>query len=45
VRAADTLAELHLASDDPGAVARAMACFTIGDATPAAPPLILERVD
>jgi pyrimidine-nucleoside phosphorylase len=45
VRAGDTLAELHLASDDPGAVARAVACFTVGDGAPAATPLILERVE
>jgi len=45
VRAGETLAELHLASDDPGAVARAAACFAIGDRAPAVPPLVLERVE
>jgi pyrimidine-nucleoside phosphorylase len=45
VRAGDTLAELHLAAEDPGAVARAAACFTIGDRAPAVPPLVLERVE
>jgi pyrimidine-nucleoside phosphorylase len=44
VRAGDTLAELHLASVDPGAVARAAACFTVGDETPPEPSLILERL-
>jgi pyrimidine-nucleoside phosphorylase len=45
VRAGDILAELHLAAEDPGAVARAAACFTIGDRAPAVPPLVLERVE
>ena len=45
VRAGDTLAELHLASEDPGATARAAACFTIGDAVLAVPPLVIERVE
>ncbi len=45
VRAGDTLAELHLASDDPGAAVRAAACFSIGDATSPTLPLIIERVE
>ena len=45
VRAGDPLADLHLASDDPGAAARAAGCFRIGDSAPAVPPLVLERVD
>jgi pyrimidine-nucleoside phosphorylase len=45
VRAGDALAELHLAADDPGAAARAAACFVVGDEPAPAPPLILERVD
>jgi pyrimidine-nucleoside phosphorylase len=45
MRAKDPLADLHLASDDPGAVARAAGCFRIGDAAPAVPPLVIERVD
>ena len=44
VRAGETLAEVHLAAEDPGAVARAAACFTVDDAAPAAPELILERL-
>ena len=44
VRAGDTLAELHLAADNPGAVARAAACFTVGNETLPEPALILERV-
>jgi thymidine phosphorylase len=45
VRAGEPLAELHLASQDPAAVARAGACFTIGDEAVVMPPLILERVE
>jgi thymidine phosphorylase len=41
----EPLARLHLAGDDPGAVARAAACFTIGDQAPRPPDLVLERVD
>ncbi len=44
VRAGDTLAEVHLAADDPGAVTRAAACFTVDDTAPPAPPLIVERL-
>ena len=44
VRAGDALAELHLATVDPGAVARAAACFSIGDETVPEPARILERV-
>ena len=39
------LAEIHLAADDPGAVARAAACFTIADEAPPPPALVIERVD
>jgi len=45
VRSGDLLAELHLAADDPVSVARAAACFRIGDEETAAPPLVLERLD
>jgi pyrimidine-nucleoside phosphorylase len=45
VSAGEALAELHLVSDDPGAAARAAACFEIGEAALPAPALILERVD
>jgi len=45
VRAGETLAELHLAAEDPGAVARAGACFAIGDRAPAETALVLERVE
>jgi len=44
VQAGDTLAEVHLAADDPGVAARAAACFTIGEADVAAPALIIDRV-
>ena len=44
VEEGDALAEIHLAADDPGAVARAAACFTIaGEAAPP-PALVIERV-
>ena len=42
--AGDTVAELHLAAEESGAVARAQACFRIGEGPVAAPELILERV-
>jgi hypothetical protein len=45
VRAGDVMAELHLAADDPGAVARAAACFTVGEEPAPEPALILERLD
>jgi len=41
----DVLAEVHLARPDPHAVQRVEACFTIADAAPAAPALIIERVE
>ena len=41
----DLLLELHLAGDDPGAAARAAACFSVGDDPRTPPPLVLERVD
>ncbi|MEK7824496.1 MAG: thymidine phosphorylase [Candidatus Eisenbacteria bacterium] len=44
VRAGDVLAEIHLAADDPAAVARAAGCFTIGDQAVPAPALVIERV-
>jgi pyrimidine-nucleoside phosphorylase len=44
VRAGDVLAEIHLAADDPAAVARAAGCFTIGDQAVSAPALVIERV-
>jgi pyrimidine-nucleoside phosphorylase len=44
VRAGEALAELHLAEADPGAVARAGACFRIGEAPVVAPSLVIERV-
>jgi pyrimidine-nucleoside phosphorylase len=44
VRAGETLAEVHLAAEDAGAVARAAACFTVGDGAAVAPALVLERL-
>jgi pyrimidine-nucleoside phosphorylase len=41
----DVLAELHLSRPDGGAVARAAACFRLGDRVTAPPPLVLERLD
>jgi hypothetical protein len=43
--AGDRLAELHLAKDDAGAVARARACFRLGEGPATAPELVIERVD
>src|SRR5262249_54203192 len=42
----EVFARLHLAGEDAGLVARALGCFTIGDAPPAALPedLVLERI-
>lgn len=45
IAAGDVLAEIHLAASDPGAVARAEGCFTIAEEAPAAPTLIIERVE
>jgi pyrimidine-nucleoside phosphorylase len=45
LKAGDLLAELHLAAEDAGAAARAVACYTIADSTVTSPELILERVD
>ena len=45
VEAGDTIAEMHLAREDGATVARAAACFTIADRAPAAPALVIERVD
>ncbi len=45
VAAGDTLAEVHLAAADPGAVRRAEDCFEIAEAAPAPPPLVIERFD
>jgi thymidine phosphorylase len=45
VERGESLARLHLASNDPAAVARAAACFTIGDRAPQKPTLVLERVE
>jgi len=44
VRAGDTLAEVHLSAEDSGVVARAAACFTVGDGAATMPALILERL-
>jgi pyrimidine-nucleoside phosphorylase len=44
VGAGEALAELHLRAPDPGAVARAAACFRIGDGEASPRPLVLERV-
>ncbi len=41
----DVLAEVHLAKPDAGAVGRVAASFTIGESAPAAPALIIERID
>jgi pyrimidine-nucleoside phosphorylase len=43
--AGDRLAELHLAKDDAGAVARGRACFRLGEGPATAPELVIERVD
>jgi len=45
VEAGEKLAELHLAREDARAVARARACFRIGDGPASAPSLILERIE
>jgi pyrimidine-nucleoside phosphorylase/thymidine phosphorylase len=45
VRAGAPLAELHLAAPDERAIARAQACFTVGDGPVATPKLILERLN
>ncbi len=45
VAAGEVLAEAHLAREDSAAVARVRECFTIADAAPAAPALILERIE
>ncbi|MCC6349677.1 MAG: thymidine phosphorylase [Candidatus Eisenbacteria bacterium] len=44
VRRGEPLAELHTAGDDPGAVARAAACFRIADEAPAAGRRVLDRI-
>ncbi len=44
VAGGETLAEVHLAAADDGALGRARACFVVGE-TPVAPPaLVLERI-
>ena len=45
VERGELLARLHLAADDPAAVARAARCFTLADGAPQRPQLVLERVD
>jgi len=45
VKAGEPLAELHLASPDPGAVERASACFTIGSSAPPRGDVVLERIE
>jgi pyrimidine-nucleoside phosphorylase len=45
VKAGDVLAELHLAKDEPAAVARCRTCFRIGAGPVTAPELILERIE
>jgi pyrimidine-nucleoside phosphorylase/thymidine phosphorylase len=45
VERGEPLVRLHLAAEDPSAVARAAACFTIADRAPQSPALVLERVD
>jgi pyrimidine-nucleoside phosphorylase len=44
VGAGDPLAEIHMRADDPGVVARAARCFTIGDQAGPPPALIIDRV-
>ena len=44
VRRGETLAELHLAAEDPSAIARAAECFVIGERGEALADLILERI-
>jgi len=39
------LAEVHLANADPAEAQRVAACFTIADAAPAAPGLVIERIE
>jgi thymidine phosphorylase len=41
----EPLARLHLASEDPAAVAFASSCFRIDEAAGNPPPLILERIE
>src|SRR6516164_5794745 len=45
VAAGDVLAEVHLAAADPAEAQRVAACFTIADAAPAAPGLVIERIE
>jgi pyrimidine-nucleoside phosphorylase len=45
VAAGEVLAEVHLAAADPGEAQRVAACFTIADAAPAAPSLVIERIE
>ena len=45
VAAGDVLAEVHLATADPAEAQRVAACFTIADAAPAAPGLVIERIE
>ena len=40
----EKIAELHLAAPDEGALARAAACFRIGDQGLAQADLVLERI-
>ncbi len=44
VRRGETIAELHLAADDDAALARAKACFRIGEKGLAQSDLVLERI-
>jgi pyrimidine-nucleoside phosphorylase len=45
VRAGEVLAEVHLAAEDDRMVADVSACFTIADASPPVPKLILEVLE
>ncbi|MBI1797489.1 MAG: thymidine phosphorylase [Candidatus Eisenbacteria bacterium] len=45
VRAGEPLAELHTVREDAESALRIAACFTIADTAPAAPALVIERID
>jgi pyrimidine-nucleoside phosphorylase/thymidine phosphorylase len=40
----EPLARIHLANDDPAAVAETAGCFRIAESSAASPPLVIERV-
>ncbi len=44
IEAGATLAEVHLASPNPEAIARALRCFVVEDRDVPPPPLVIERI-